>query len=481
MDKAEISSTLRTTPPQVSVALPGSRRTSRARPGSLRIPGVGSVTHFLFGLSLFSQGFSVVTVGRHTGVQVCLIFFAICAALRVSKGRFSNDWRLAALLAVWVTCLFISVHNAGWHSQSTSIHAMVGFCVSLSIAAVFGLWGDVPRAYDKSLQRGLVAGAALSALYGLYQQGAFRLGLPFALPPLNNPSFSLITEGHDPGLRSFALFSEPSIYAAYLIPIAAALLFQAADQRGLASIRQWLVALLVFAGLLASGSFSVCLTLPVVLLLCLFSQRRGFGPFAKAVAVLLSVLVMALFLSSATHWASRLNQELGDRLSDLFQDQSLVTRYGMDLASLKIFLEHPLFGSGVLPDPGYFYPHIPSWVPDYQAASTLGGGDSLPLVIISGQGAFGFTFFVILLIWGWRRTRSAPFLRLSLIGALVPMTLQCGNYDLYLIWVVLGLCLAQHTGAAARRAPAVHFRDEARPRAGDFAARAGIGGVTGAC
>jgi hypothetical protein len=365
----------------------------------------------------------------------------ICGVFRFSRGRLRRDLPLFFLLIAWAISLIVTVLIGGWKARN--IHSMVGMDVCLVIIAVLGLKCDMPLSYDLGLQKGLIAGGVISTIYAIYQQAAVHFGLPLRFPPMNNPSFRLLTENTDRGLRSFATFPEPSMLAAYLIPIAIAMLYLAANQHGTRSIRSWFISMLLFVGLLASGSFSIFISLPIALVLCLFVQGHGLGRLIKASGALISVGILVLLLIATGDWAATLGDGLLGRFLNATEDSSLITRYGLNVASVRVFEENPIFGKGVVPDPDYFFERMPPETTIYQGADTLGGGDSLLLAIASGQGICGLFCFTALVFIAVRRSRQDIFLQSALIGCVVVMTFQCPNFELYLIWVVLGLCLAR--------------------------------------
>jgi hypothetical protein len=433
--------------PGVQRGLPNNHETGEWPDSNAWMLSFGGLVHFLLGVSLFIPGFSLITVGNHTGVQSALILIGICGILRVSQGRLRRDLPVLGLLITWAISLIITVLIGGW--KPINVHPMVSLDVCLFVIGIFSLTCDMPESYDLGLQKGLLAGAVLSALYALYQQAALRFGLPFGVPPLNNPSFYEITDTANWGLRSFAFFSEPSILAAYLIPMAVATLYSAATLHAAKSTWWWLISLLIFVGLVTTGSVYIFVSLPVALFLCLFAQRRRLDAWIKVSVALLSFALLVLLLIVSFGWAASLSDVLVSRVSNAKYDESLISRYGMDIASLRIFEENPIFGYGVNPDPDYFFERMPPETTIYQSADSLVGGDSLLLVILSGQGICGFFCFAALIFVGVRRSSGNVFLQSALIGCVVVMTIQCSNIDLYLIWVVMGLCLARPANGRA--------------------------------
>jgi hypothetical protein len=435
--------------PQLQRGLRGNQAPEEARDSRPEKRTLGGFVHFLMGLSLFFPGFAVLTVGRTTGVQVALVLAAVCGVIRICSGRIRRDIPVFLCLIGWVMSLIVSVAISGWNSPQ--IHGMIVYDASLLMITIFGLKCNIPRSYDLSLLRGLIAGAVISVVYALYQQGTFRLGLPYGIPPLNNPSFILYTDNEDIGLRSFAFFSEPSILAAYLLPLATAFFFIASNQRGAKAVRAWFLSLFLFVGIVATGSFSVFVSMPITLLLCLATQRRGLNVLLKGLVALLSIGFVLGTLIATTPWAASLSETLVERLADASHDPSLVSRYGTDVAGFEIFKEHPLFGAGVAPDADYFISRLPAESTHYQAVDTLTLAPSLPVAILSAQGIFGLLFLGTLSFLAIVRSQRNMFLRLIFIGCLVVMTVQCANPDLYLIWVIMGLCLSQSPGVSAPR------------------------------
>ncbi len=403
---------------------------------------VGGGVHYLLGISIFAPSIAIFTVGNQTGIQVALLLLLLCGIIRIVYGNLRTDRPLIYLLLFWGLVLGFSVWLQGFQSQQRN--AMVVFGVDLSILFILGLIECSRFDFDERLQSGIIMGAAASAVYALYQQIALRVGWPFGIPPMNNPSYSLIVStAEDVGLRSFGLFPEPSMLAAYLIPIGVSLLFVGSHKQLKESYKIYALTILIMLGTMASGSFSIVIGLPLVLLLCLMARRATLTTLTKLAGALF-VLMLALAIASRTStWASNVTEKLIDRLSGALEDPSLIVRYGMKVASLNIFLENPILGCGVVPSHQYFYSSMPSGSIGIQDEDSLSGGDSLPLYILAGQGIVGFFLFAGISILAYYRSRQKPFLSYTLLGCMVVMTLQAGNVDLYLIWIIMGLCLGQ--------------------------------------
>jgi hypothetical protein len=402
---------------------------------------VGGTLHYFLGVSLFCPSLSLFTLGNQTGIQAALVMLFFCGIARLMAGKVRQDRPLIYLLLAWGLTLGTSVYLAGIKPEQRN--AMVVFGVSLSIIFIFGVIDCHHLDYNDRLQNGIISGAIISAVYALYQQLAFRIGLPYGIPPMNNPSFSLIRDSGDVGLRSFGFFPEPSMLAAYLIPITVSLLFVGSIKTFKETY--WIngVATIIMFGVVASGSFSIIVALPMVLLLCLVARRATVSALLKLAGATIIVGFLLLFISKISDWAANLISDLSIRLAGAMDDPSLIVRYGMKVASFNIFLDHPVFGCGIVASADYFYSSMPPESIGIQDEISLTGGDSLPMYILSGQGIVGFAMFLGVLILAYRRSRTNPFLSYALLGCLVVMTLQAGNVDLYLIWVIIGLCIGQ--------------------------------------
>jgi hypothetical protein len=325
--------------------------------------------------------------------------------------------------------------------KSIHVNPLMVFSANLFLVITVGTRSRNSRVENQYLLGGLVSGALLSSLYAVYQQIGVRLGLPFVVPPLNNLSFALFSDGaYLTDTRAYAFCSEPSVLAALLIPMLAERLSVSAGKTWREGyLTKWIPIILLVGGLLATASLSIAVSLPLVLFSTYVLSLKRLSDSAKYLLSIVAILLLGLTLVLATEAGQEVATLVTERVGNIRDDQSFIVRAGSKAASLEILRENPLFGAGIIPDPAYFISKLPDEAASYQQTT---GVDSISLLILSGQGIVGFMCFAALMALGLLRSSGNVQVRVLLCATVIVVSLQVGNPMLYGIWVTLGLALA---------------------------------------
>jgi hypothetical protein len=409
-----------------------------------------NVLHFLLGIALWTPGLSVWNVGRNTGLQPALILGLACVVKRFWGERKPHDVPTVLVCAFWAGGLVITVILSS--TPKESFNSMVGFYSNLVLILGFALTPSSNGAPVKELLRGFQAGGVASALYAVWQQLALRASLPFGIAPLNNVSFALVTDTMDAiDERSYALCPESSILASLLIPCLMLTLTQIVTERSSSPVR-WTILAVLSAGLISCGSLSMAISLPIAILL--WSMLSGILR-KRALSIAISVAAVAMLVTIAlSTWepaAERLMQVQG-RVVGIFDDPSVVMRYSGLVAGWGMFLDSPIFGCGVVPDPALFESYIPAIGYDNILKT---GADSILLGLLSGHGLMGAASACTLVVMALRRSYRNQVIFSLLIGLMTVALLQVGYMLVYHLWVFLGVGLSirplpSQAGARAR-------------------------------
>ena len=396
----------------------------------------GEYFHFLLGLSLLFPAFSLLTIGRTTGIQPTLILAAICGALRFLTRSRRIEPKLLILLAIWFAGMVASVAGQGFASMH--VNPMIVYCTNLAIIGFFAINpGDSNlNSFNDSLKTGFIAGALISAIYAAYQQIANVQGLPFSIPALNNPSYALYSDVEFiRNFRSYAFCPEPSVLAALLISSLCLVMSRLVYGIGSIPGNVGMIVVMLF-GLLASGSFSLVISLPLALAAVFFGQLSNFRRWSRHLAIVASLIAISSLIILVWQPAQDQFLKVWDRASESVDDDSLIIRVGAMIGAVEMFKEYPLFGAGVIPKPDEFVQFLPV---ESLATEVARGVGSVGLGILMGHGLVGTLCYLVLMGWALKRSRQDPEINGALIGILVPMNIQVGYETIYALWVIIGL------------------------------------------
>jgi hypothetical protein len=154
------------------------------------------------------------------------------------------------------------------------------------------------------------------------------------------------------------------------------------------------------------------------------------------------MLLVGFGIITAVYLADYLNlfdiSYIVSRVSNISYDQSSIVRTGSKIAALRIFSDYPIFGSGVRPTAEYFLASMPI---EASIMETKTGTDSLTLLILSGQGIAGFLCFSWMVFVSHLKTKAKSDFNPMLLSTIFVMTFQIGYDQMYITWVLIGLCL----------------------------------------
>ena len=399
---------------------------------------IHSLIEFLLGFSLFFPVLSLFVVGNTTGIQGSFVFWALLLIARLTTIAIKLELRIIVISLVWCLVLVASLLTGQYYQ--TNVNS--AFLFSSYIILVLGL---AVKTYilpndGAYILYGFRWGAVFSSLYAIYQQIAFRYGLVLAIPFQNNPSFKHVAETEAATDRSYAFCPEPSVLAGLLLIHLSIFWNRSISDVGkqLGKVEVLETILIVF-GLLATGSLSMITTLPLLFVFLLVVNGSGVSQIVRHIS---KMLLVGFGMISAVYLANYLNlfdfSYIVARLSNLSYDQSSVVRTGSKLAALRIFWDYPIFGSGVRPTAEYFLAAMPV---EASIMETKTGTDSLTLLILSGQGIAGFLCFSLLVVLGHLKTKAKSDFNPMLLSTMFVMSLQIGYDQMYVIWVLIGVCL----------------------------------------
>ena len=311
---------------------------------------------FILGVSLWIPGIAIAIIGSFWGLQFTSLFSLILLALVPlgffavrSSGLFFRmrifrqiPSNIYFIYLVFVLASLASALTSVDPSRSTQSFAaeMIGLVFSFSLS----IWFCQNPNNTSRFISGFRAGGLISAVYSLYQVVGLRNNLPLAYPPINNTSFTLITEGAAIGWgRSFGITPEPSIFASLLLPLLGILTIDLLMHKG---IRYYVPLLIAIAAYALTGSQSlvlvpIYLTLvigltskiaPTVRKLRIYDIAGIILLVAAAIAVISTNPTVAIFIS---------------RIFDPATNESAAERGNDIQAAFKIFAAYPITGSGL--------------------------------------------------------------------------------------------------------------------------------------
>jgi hypothetical protein len=332
--------------------------------------------------------------------------------------------------------MWLSVASNGF--RSSSMNAAIVFHANLGVLGLFSCTGDPAPGSSRALLKGLFAGAVVSAIYAIYQRFALTANLPFGIPPLNNASYTLYSDFEAiADKRSYAFFPEPSALASFLICAACGVLASVLVRTG-RSLTNGIALILLLLALLSSGSLSLFLILPLAALITMLSCGVTTNRMLKLGSLVVGLVSVYVVVASAWEGGATQYEHLLDRFDNLLVDNSFRVRIGCHAACIRLFLENPVFGAGVVPTLEQFQSQMTVEALQYQPVA---GSVSLVLGILAGHGAVGMGCFASLLLLGWKRTRTDPVLRAWTVGAFVAAGTLTGYETLYHCWLLLAFAM----------------------------------------
>jgi hypothetical protein len=397
-------------------------------------------------------GIAVVNT-QNAGLQVALVLGIACVVGRLVTAGFRRDAVVLLACGWWAAGLAITVQLSPVSGSANSALAIGANIVLLGgLALTAAPRGRVPQ----SLLAGFMAGGVISSGYCVWQQLARYVEIPFAIPPLNNHSFFLITAVADQEgalVRSYGLCPEPSVLASLLIPclvVSVVELAASSDRRLMRSLRTAVLSI----GMICCGSLSIVISLPLALVFVFAIDGRlrkeGFG-------IVLALLVLAAVSGAGIAvWEPAQERAIAvvSRLRDITDDQSVIQRLSSMIAGLRMFLDYPVFGYGILPPPDLLIQYWPDGVSQYNAPT---GPLSLIIGILSGQGLVGAIAVFVLCGLALKRSVRRPVVGPLLVSLITVGVVQIGYFSLYHFWVIPGIALS--LGGVKRSPAASRQRD----------------------
>jgi len=408
-----------------------------------------SLLHFLLGLSLWIPGIALVNT-RSAGLQVALVLGVACIIGRLVTTGFRRDPMVSLACGWWLVGLVVTAQLS---PISGSVNSALAFGTNILLLGGLALTAAPGRLVQQSLLVGFRAGGVVSSGYSVWQQLALYVDIPFAIPPLNNHSFALVTDaaGQAKALtRSYGLCPEPAVLASLLIPclvVNVVELVASSDRR----LRLGVETAILAIGLICSASLSIVISLPLALVFA-FSINGQIR--TQAFKIMLALLVLAVVSGGVIMlWEPALERmtELLLRVSELSDDSSVIERFSSMVAGVRMFLDYPLFGCGVLPPPELFIQYLPTMRLQYnQPTASL----SLIIGILSGQGLVGGAAALVLGGLALKRCARHPIIGPLLVSLITVGVVQIGYLNLYHFWVFLGIALSVGSVKGGDRLPA---------------------------
>lgn len=407
-----------------------------------------------FGLALvgFFLSFERIPSVEISGLSLKINYILIIALLFIFVTVKAFEGRLkiprdpiTLLVAIFVLSLTPSLSQAV--NFSRSLQVMLFTILMAVVYFTIILVAQNKKAMISAL-KGVLAGAAVSAIFGLYQFFGDMIGLP--------NSVTLLKEGYDKGTFGFARVQagaqEPLYFANYIfIPLFVSLMLLVKDKSE-EIVPKWFNVFLVIALMLnfilaiSRGAFLAAAVAFAIFLIVQFKKIFRLNVIIPSIIIIATVLLassLALMRSEP-----RAMEEYIEHLTvqDRYTGESVVLRLSTANEALNMFRDNIFFGVGL----GNFGPVLegdPSLVP--KTGWPIVNNEYLEL--LSETGIVGFTGFLILIIGIITRgvisvSRSRDeFLKTVQIGlllALVAVLVQYFTFStiyIFHIWFLLGL------------------------------------------
>jgi hypothetical protein len=365
-------------------------------------------------------------------------------------------WLLIGFVAWAVVPVLVIGYRPLWY----------GYVAAVFVAALVVVVANLVQ--EVKLERllwALLAGAGVTAAFGLFQFVAGTLGVPTSITGLR-PEYTKAVFGF-PRIQSTAL--EPLYYANYLmIPLlvlAATLAFQAVRRRRWWLTGLWLGLGLAFVLTMSRGAFiglavGLVAVAPLVVL-----RRRGLSlrllGAALGAAVVLAVGMLALASYRNDHnLTSAPKRFLSLVTVDLTRTGSYTDRQTMRDQAAVIASTHELVGVGV----EGISPYVLHYQPGTSETTDIAFNNQFLELVdetgVPGAGLF-YGFLIVVLVLGvraYRRSRDhihSAWL-LALLAAVVAVTVQAQSFSGFLLthlWVLYGLLAGFALWEPGRKTP----------------------------
>jgi hypothetical protein len=413
---------------------------------------------FLMGISLWVPGISLFNISGSWGFQIpialCLVllylaFFKKTINTNISVphlqgvGTKNFKWLTIFILFLTSTVLCTLFSSVGIdNSLLTAVVEMIGLLFSVTLS----WWLCRFSSYAIAFFKGFRTAGFIFALYAVYQLVALPTGLPFSYFPMNNASFSLLdSDSAIYHVRALGLTPEPSILASLLIIVIGMAIVDLFLWPG---YKQYLHIIVLVLGFLATSSQSI-ITLPIYILVTLkfvrscTSYSRNFQRTDFIGISFLMLSGMVIFF---------VNPSIGLSLGRLVSNdsgaiQSSTARFNDFLVGLNIFLQNPIFGSGL-----GGYTDLASQVKNSLNLEGEAGASSSFLRLLCEQGFVGLisNCIIFIMLCPIRLPRmdtkkdSALFNYhiCTLISILISMCFFVGYRNLYHLWLLIPLGLS---------------------------------------
>jgi hypothetical protein len=394
-------------------------------------------------------------VNLRLSLLVGIVFLAACApelwGRRRELIRAPWTWLLGYLTVGVITTIFAL-------SRTRSLKVLV-FC-----AFVFGLaWAVAtisPKLSPRALGAALLAGTAVTILFGFYQFFGDLLGLSIHLTGLR-PAYTKAVFGF-PRIQSTGL--EPLYYADYLLVPAALTLVMTVYRRWRYAWFSLIIMTVIWLTLSRGASYALIAILVGVFVAALYS-RRYLRAATIVLVALASVGAAVGLIAFGSHFNRGSTHVSASSSIKSFETQSTNTDQGESVEGrtfsrsfgLKLFKEHPVVGIGLGNYGIYGAKDYPERYPN-----TSGIVNNETVEILAESGILGFAailgFAVALIRRAGRTIRRALPLRqpdtptiwtIALALALIGIAIQYQAFStLYIIhiWVAIGLLIG-FTGA----------------------------------
>lgn len=387
------------------------------------------------GFLLWFPALSLVTVGNKVGIQPVLVVFMLFVAYWVMN-RQKVSIMVILLTLLWTLALVLSTVFSTDMGQSVR-----GFLAYLSGLLVFFSAALIMRWEGASQQFiwGYTAGGVLSSIYAIYQYLVPRLGLPIDLYLLRNTTtFPLYLPSIYTPWRPFGFTAEPSHLAELLIPLSMLLMGQFWLFN---KLRYALLLIVVTIALIALGSLSVIISLPVAFVAVVFfvPQLAHYRARIMKLLVVISISLLAAFALLSLYQTTVVNgqavQPILGRYRNLSTDTSFIARSVSIQIAIDLFKEHPLTGVGLFAGAEEFIKRNPLPVALY---GEMMGVPNRLLATLAEQGIVGLLVLLVVVGYAFYNTRRVPLLRTLVVTWFVIILFQGGNVFLYNGWAFLG-------------------------------------------
>jgi putative inorganic carbon (HCO3(-)) transporter len=384
----------------------------------------------------------VVRMSQVVGAALVLAF-AAQVLLRRRKLRLSRlYWPLAGFV-VWAA---IPVVTIGYRPL------LYGYAALVFVAALVVVVANlVPEMKPARLLAALLAGAGVTAVFGLFQFVAGTLGASTAVTGLR-PEYTKAVFGF-PRIQSTGL--EPLYYANYLL-IPLLVLGKVLVFGAMKRARWWLAGLLLVLALtfvltMSRGAFigvvvGLAVTIPLALMKRKLLDLRLLGAVVGVAVVLAGAALMFASYRSDGTLTSGPKRFLSLITVDLTRTGSFTERTQMRDQATEIAKDHPVVGVGI----EGISPYVLKYQPGTSETTDIAFNNQA-LELLDETGVPGGVLFYGFLAWllalgviAYLRTqdRMRSAWLLALLGALVAVTVQAQSFSGFLLthlWVLYGL------------------------------------------